>query len=391
MIIDNRQLISAVKQIAEEKGISEQSVFETLNSAIAAAYKKDFGRKSQIIKARLNVESDTIDVWQVKYVIQGIDEEGNVVGPILRKDAEERDLRPGEEGLKIKYNPEKHILLQEAQAIDPNLKVGDELIIKLKPETSFGRIAAQTAKQVIIQKLKEAEKLSIYDEFKKKQGEVVSGVVQRLEGRTVYMNIGRTIGILLPVEQISFDNYKIGRRFRVMILSVEETNKGPVILLSRSHPNFLAKLFEIEVPEISSGAVEIKSVSREAGSRSKIAVTSNQPMIDPIGSLIGQKGIRVQTVINELSGEKIDIVEWSDDPVKFISNAMAPAKVLEVKILDQRKKHALVEVAEDQFSLAIGKKGQNVRLAAKLTNWKIDVRSPKEELKSEEIKEENEL
>lgn len=391
MIIDNRQLISAVKQIAEEKGISEQSVFETINSAIAAAYKKDFGRKSQIIKARLNVESDTIDVWQVKYVIQGVDEEGNVVGPILRKDAEERDLRPGEEGLKIKYNPEKHILLQEAQAIDPNLKVGDELIIKLKPETSFGRIAAQTAKQVIIQKLKEAEKLSIYDEFKKKQGEVVSGVVQRLEGRTVYMNIGRTIGILLPVEQISFDNYKIGRRFRVMILSVEETNKGPVILLSRSHPNFLAKLFEIEVPEISSGAVEIKSVSREAGSRSKIAVTSNQPMIDPIGSLIGQKGIRVQTVINELSGEKIDIVEWSDDPVKFISNAMAPAKVLEVKILDQRKKHALVEVAEDQFSLAIGKKGQNVRLAAKLTNWKIDVRSPKEELKSEEIKEENEL
>ncbi|MEK7162389.1 MAG: transcription termination factor NusA, partial [Patescibacteria group bacterium] len=289
-----------------------------------------------------------------------------------------------DQDIKIKFNPEKHILLEEAKKIDPVLKPGDELILSLEEKTDFGRIAAQTAKQVVIQRLREAERESIADEFRKMAGSLVSGVIQRREGRAVYLDIGRTLGVLPPFEQSPLDNYSIGRRFKVLILAIEETARGPMVILSRSHPKLLEKLFELEVPEISSGAVLIKAVSREAGSRSKIAVSSKQVGVDPIGSLVGQKGIRVQTVINELSGEKIDIIEWSDDSAVFIANALSPAKVSDVKILDPKKKYALIEVVEDQFSLAIGKRGQNVRLAAKLTGWKIDVRSPKEELKAEE-------
>jgi len=294
------------------------------------------------------------------------------------------DQETGEE-LKIKYSPEKHILLEEAKKINKKLKIGDEVITSLETKTDFGRIAAQTAKQVIIQKLREIERDVIFEEFKKKEGEVISGVIQRREGLMVFVDLGKTNGLLIPVEQIENDNYRINQRFRFYILRVEETNKGPVILLSRSHPRLIAKLFEFEVPEIETGSVEIKSIAREAGSRSKIAVFSKEEGIDPIGSLVGQKGVRVQTVINELSGEKIDIIEWNDDPVKFIANALSPAKVLDVKVMDKNRQHALVEVGDDQFSLAIGKKGQNVRLAAKLTGWKIDVRSPKEKVSSEEL------
>ncbi|MBI4117310.1 MAG: transcription termination/antitermination protein NusA [Parcubacteria group bacterium] len=400
MLLDIKQFISAVKQIAEEKGIHEQKIMDTIDAAIASAYKRDYGKKGQIIRAKLDPASGQISVWQVKYVVEGVDGEGCITGLILKKEPgedssvlkkrafafdEESGFKPEEEGeIKIKFNPEKHVLFEEAKKINPGLKPGDELILPLEGKSDFGRIAAQTAKQVVIQRLREAERESIAEEYKKMIGSLVSGVVQRREGKIVYFDIGRALGILLPLEQNHLDNYLIGRRFKVLILAIEETSRGPMIVLSRSHPKLLEKLFELEVPEISAGSVLIKGVSREAGSRSKIAVWSKESHVDPIGSLVGQKGIRVQTVINELSGEKIDIIEWSDDPAKFTSNALSPAKVIDSKILDQKRKHILVEVAEDQFSLAIGKRGQNVRLAAKLTGWKIDVRSPKEEMKAEE-------
>ncbi|MDO8495575.1 MAG: transcription termination factor NusA [bacterium] len=400
-MLDTKQFLSAIQQIAEEKGIAKEKILDTIQLAIAAAYKRDYGEKGQIIRAKLNAETGETEVTQIKYVVEGVDEEGYLTGELPQRSEEDKEMErrtagrrsdnPKEENpsgetineageLKIKYSPEKHILLEEAQAIDKKLKVGDELVIPLEAKTDFGRIAAQTAKQVVIQKLREVEREVIYNEFKGREGEVVSGVVQRREGPTVYIDLGKTNGLLLPPEQLETDNYRINQRFRFYVVKVEDTNRGPVVLLSRSHPRLVSKLFEFEVPEIETGSVEIKAMAREAGSRSKIAVSSKEEGVDPIGSLVGQKGVRVQMVINELSGEKIDIIEWSDNPVKFITNALSPAKVVDVKILDEVRRHALAEVNEDQFSLAIGKKGQNVRLAAKLTGWKIDVRSPKETL-----------
>jgi len=401
-MLDTKQFVSAIKQIAEEKGIPEDKVVETIEAAIAAAYKKDYGEKGQMIKAKLNQETGDVKITQIKFVVEGADEEGNLIGELperLMKEFEAQEKtapynRAGEvqeaepvaegEESKIKFNPEKHITLEDAKKVDKKLKVGDELITELEPKTDFGRIAAQTAKQVIIQRLREVEREAIFGEFKTKEGEVVSGVVQRIEGRMVYVDLGRTNGLLIPAEQLYQDNYRIGQRLRFVILRVEETNRGPTILLSRSHPKLVLRLFQFEVPEIDAGSVEIKAIAREAGSRSKIAVVSSEEGVDPIGSLVGQKGVRVQTVINELGGEKIDIIEWSDNPEKFIANALSPAKIIDVKILDEQRHHALVEVADDQFSLAIGKRGQNVRLAAKLTGWKIDVRSPQSKMSAEE-------
>ena len=392
MLIDFKQFISAIKQIAEEKGISEEKILETIDYAIASAYKKDYGRKSQIIRAKLDPQSGRISIWQVKYVVEGVDAEGHVSGFVIaREDDESRSKFEGDGGeIKVKFNPDKHILLEEAGKIDPDLKPGDELIEPLEAKEDFGRIAAQTAKQVVVQRLREAERESIAEEYKKMIGSLASGPVQRREGRSVYLDIGRTLGLLPSQEQSPLDNYSVGRRFRVLILAIEETPKGPAVILSRSHPKLVEKLFEIEVPEISSKSVQIRGVSREAGSRSKIAVSSKDSHVDPIGSLVGQKGIRVQTVINELSGEKIDIIEWSGEATKFIASALSPAKTIDVRMIDQDKKYALVEVADDQFSLAIGKRGQNVRLAAKLTGWKIDVRSPKEEMKADETEQTDE-
>lgn len=400
--MDTKQFVSAIKQISEEKGISEASVLETIEAAIAAAYKRDYGKKGQIIKAKLDTESGDLVMTQTHYVVEGVDEEGYLTGTLPTKVMEEkpdpqdyeartrREYREAEVSgendiIKIKYNPEKHLLLEEAKKKSKKAKVGDEIVIKLETHTDFGRIAAQTAKQVIIQRLREAEREAIFSEFKGREGEIVSGVVQRKEGQLVFVDLGKTNGLLIPAEQIPTDNYRISQRFRFMILKVEETPRGPVVLLSRSHPKLVLGLFRVEVPEIDSGSVEVKAIAREAGSRTKIAVASKEEGVDPIGSLVGQKGVRVQTVINELSGEKIDIILWSDKAKDFISNSFSPAKVLEVIIIDETKRHALVEVSDDQFSLAIGKKGQNVRLAAKLTGWKIDVRSPKEDLSHKEV------
>ena len=291
---------------------------------------------------------------------------------------------------KVKFNPERHIMIEEAKKIDSKIKPSRELKILLKTQEDYGRIAAQTAKQVILQKIREAERESILEEYKSKEGEIVSGIVQRIENRNVFFDIGKTLGILTKEEQVPGEFYRPGQRLKVYVLKVEETPKGPVVFLSRGYPKLISKLFELEVPEISSGQVLIKSVAREAGYRTKIAVESKTEGIDPIGSAVGQRGTRVQAVINELGGEKIDIIEHSDDPEKYIANSLSPAKVLEVKIMPKNK--ALAIVPEDQLSLAIGKDGQNVRLAAKLTGWKIDVRSPEkmEEVEEKEIKKKKE-
>lgn len=372
-MLDTKQFISAMRQIAEEKGIPEQKVMETIQMAIAAAYKKDYGEKGQDIRAILDPETGLVSVTQIKMVVEGFDDEGYVTGPVdFLKTSEEQ----GSEEAKVKYNPEKHITLEDAKKEKKKIEVGDELVIALESKTDFGRIAAQTAKQVIIQRLREIEREAIFEEFKGREGEVISGIVQRVEGRMVYVDLGRTTAILPPPEQMEREHYRINQRARFYIVRVEETNRGPAIIISRSHPKFLEKLFSFEVPEIESGTVVIKAVAREAGSRAKVAVMSNEDGIDPIGSLVGQRGVRVQTVINELGGEKIDIIEWSDQPKEFIANALSPAKVIDVKLVDEQAQHAVVEVAEDQFSLAIGKRGQNVRLAAKLTGWRIDVRGP---------------
>jgi len=377
--MDIKSFASAIAQIAEEKGISPEKVWETIEMAIAAAYKKDYGKKGQVIKAKLDPQSGELRFWQVKSVVAKSmiysEEE-------LEKLKEKKVEEEGKE--KIHFNPEKHIMIEEAKKIKPKIKAGEELEIGLEVREDYGRIAAQTAKQVILQKIREAERESILSEYKSKEGQIISGIVQRIESRNVFFDIGKTLGILPKEEQVPGEFYRPGQRLKIFILKVEETPKGPVIFLSRAYPKLISKLFELEVPEISSGQVEIKSIAREAGSRTKIAVVSKEEGIDPIGACVGQRGTRVQAVINELGGEKIDIIEYSEDPEKYIANSLSPAKVLEVKRLPKNK--ALAITPEDQLSLAIGKDGQNVRLAAKLTGWKIDVKSPeKTEGEKEEV------
>jgi N utilization substance protein A len=354
-----REIKTAISQISEERGIPFEKVLETFEQALASAYKKEYGKKGQQIKSKINLETGEVKFWQVKTVV------------------EEKEVEEG----KVKFNPEREILLKEAKKINPNIKAGEELIIPLEIKKDYGRIAAQTAKQVILQKLKEVERELIFQEYKSKEGQIVSGIVQRVEPKAVYLNIGKTLGILPKEEQVQGEFYKPGQRLRVYILKVEQTPKGPSVILSRSHPKLVSKLFELEVPEIQSGQVEIKAIAREAGSRTKIAVISKAKEIDAIGAMVGHRGTRVGAVINELGGEKIDIVLYSEKPEEYISNSLSPAKVLEVKILPKNK--ALAIVPDDQLSLAIGKDGQNVRLAAKLTNWKIDVKS-KSELEKEQ-------
>ena len=375
--------MSAIAQIAEEKGISTEKVLETIEMAIAAAYKKDYGKKGQIIKAKLDPESGAVSFKLVKQVV---DEKMLYSEEELEKMKEKPPLGEEEEKKekKVRFNPERHIMLKEAKKINPKLKVGEELEISLEAKEDYGRIAAQTAKQVILQRIREAEKESIFSEYKSKEGEIISGIVQRIEGRNVFLDIGKTLGILPREEQVPGEFYRPGQRLKVFLLKVEETPKGPAIILSRAYPKLISKLFELEVPEVSSGQVKIMSIAREPGSRSKIAVSTDVEGIDPIGSMVGQKGTRVMAVINELAGEKIDIIEYSPKAEEYIANSLSPAKALEVKILPKNK--AQVIVPEDQLSLAIGKEGQNVRLAAKLTGWKIDVKPPgaEEEEKPEE-------
>ncbi len=377
-----KNFTSAISQIAEEKGIAAEKVIESIETAIAAAYKKDYGEKGQLIKAKLDPKTGKAKFWQIKLVVT----EDMIYSEQELEKLKEEQKEEKEEDRKIRFNPERHIMLKEAKKKKSSIKPEQELELPLQAKKDYGRIAAQTAKQVILQKIREAERETIFDEYKSKEGEIVSGIIQRVEGRNIFVDIGKTLGILPKEEQIFAEFYKPGQRLKFYILKVEDTPKGPAVFLSRAYPKLVSKLFELEVPEISQGQVVIKSIAREPGARSKIAVESKEEGIDPIGSAVGQRGTRVMAIINELGGEKIDIIEYSDNSEEFIANSLSPAKVLEVKIMPKGK--ALCLVPEDQLSLAIGKEGQNVRLAAKLTGWKIDVRSAEggEEKKEEEEK-----
>mgnify|MGYP001560276273 CR=1 FL=1 len=368
---------SAIAQICEEKGISKERVIETIEAALAAAYKKDYGKKGQNIRAIFNEKTGDTRFFLVKEVVDETtrefvqDKEEDGKEETKKEISQSAEAIESEERL-ARYNPERDFTLEESQKIKEDAQVGDIIEIELETKKDYGRVAAQTAKQVIIQRIREAERDSMYDEYKDKEGEVVSGVVQRIEGRNIFIDLGKSIGVLFPSEQVEKESYRVGQRLKVYIYKVEAGSKGPGITLSRVHPLMVQKIFELEVPEIFSGTVEIKSIAREAGERTKIAVASAEEGIDPIGSCVGQKGTRVQAVIEELGGEKIDIILWNDDVAKFIAAALSPAKVLRVNVREA-KKEAEVMVPEDQLSLAIGKKGQNVRLAAKLTGWKIDI------------------
>lgn len=377
--MDIKSFQRALAQIAEERGIQPEKVIETIESAIATAYKKDYGKKGQKIKAKFNPVSGDVKFWQIKLVVDSsmLYTEEEIEALKEKKEfPQDEPSGEGEEPKKFVFNEEKHIMADEAKKIDSELKPGDELEIPLQAKQDYGRIAAQTAKQVILQKIREAEKEVISSEFKSKEGEIVSGIVQRIEGHTIFVDIGKTLGVLNREEQIPGEFYRPGQRLKFYMLKVEDTPKGSVVLLSRAYPKLISKLFELEVPEIASGAVVIKSIARESGFRTKIAVVSEEQGVDPVGSCVGQRGTRIMAVINELGGEKIDVVEWQENPQKFIANSLAPAKIVEVKI--EEKNTAVVFVPEDQLSLAIGKDGRNVRLAASLTGWKIDIKTADE-------------
>ena len=389
---------SAIMQIAQEKGISKDMVIETIEAALSAAYKKDYGKRGQRIRAQFSEVVGAAKFFLVKDVVdettrEFVDEqfeEDEIEVPEPARNASHSEVAgevvEGEEKLP-RFNPERDITLEDAKKIKKDAVIGDIIEIELEPHSDYGRVAAQTAKQVIIQRIREAERDSMFAEYKEKEGEVVSGTIQRIEGHNVYVDLGKSIGVLFPSEQVQGENLRMGQRVKVYLYKVESDPKGPGITLSRTHPEMVRKLFELEVPEIFTGTVQIKAIAREAGARSKIAVTSSEEGIDPIGSCVGQKGTRVQAVIDELGGEKIDIILWNEKPEKFIGAAISPAKVLGVK-LDLDRKEAKVTVPEDQLSLAIGKQGQNVRLAAKLVGWKIDVIGAKVEVKKEETGEE---
>lgn len=383
----------AMKQIAEEKNIAYESVLETVEAALANAYRKDFGNKNQNIKVEFDPEkydgmTGGIRVFDVKSVVENMELSEDY---FTRFDAataprKKDDLQKGPSATtasavmtaeafaaEFAFNPKTMIMLSDARDLKPDAQIGEEIRVELGIPMAFGRMAAQTAKQVILQRLREAERGVIFNDFKGREGELMSVTVQRREGRVVLIDLGRTTGVMLPEDQIETERYYPGTRIKALLREVALTTKGPEIRLSRSSPQLVAAMFVQEIPEIANGIVEMKEIAREAGSRAKIAVTTNDDAIDPIGSCIGQRGVRIQTIIRELGGEKVDIVQWSEDPKTFIEAALAPAKVASVE-LDENDQFATVLVAPDQLSLAIGKGGQNVRLAAKLTGWKITIR-----------------
>ena len=338
----NKEFIAAIEQIEKSKGISKDIIFEAIESALISAYKKNYG-SNQNVRVDIDSETGEIKVYTVMDIVEEIEDENT------------------------------QITLDEALEIDPNFELGDEVFYQVATE-EFGRIAAQTAKQVVVQRIREAERGIIFDDYVEKQGEVVTGTIQRKSGDTIFVNMGRTEGILSAKEQVPGERFETNDRIKVYIMDVKKTTKGPQVFLSRSHPGLVKRLFELEVPEIEDGIVEIKSIAREAGSRTKMAVYTEDENVDPVGACVGSRGSRVQNIVDELFNEKIDIITWSEDPVTLISNVLSPAKVEEV-IIEDEEKVATVIVPDYQLSLAIGKSGQNVRLAAKLCGWKIDIKS----------------
>lgn len=385
----NNNLSTAIKQICDEKNLSIEAVIGAIEAALAAAYRKEFGTLNQNIKALFNADNGQTAIFDVKTVVEDVDlevQEAELEKLKVRKEAGEEI--PEEEQIK-KFNPRSEIMLSEAKQLRADHKVGDIIETKLEVPEEYGRMAAQTAKQVIVQRLREAERDHIFNEYKDKEGELVLGTVQQREGRRYVVDLGQANGFLPIEEQIRSERYNVGSRLNFFITEVKMGNKGPEIILSRTHPEIVRELFATEVPEIAAGTVEIKAIAREAGNRSKIAVIAHEDNIDPVGSCVGQKGSRVQTVISELGGEKIDIIEWNKDDKIFITNALSPAEITGIDI-DKEHKTAAVKVAENQLSLAIGKGGQNARLAAKLTGYKIDIINANDQapvVKEEDIEE----
>ena len=342
--IDSTELIIAMEDLEKESGIKKEYLLESIETALVTAYKRNFDCEDENVKITMDKETGEIHIYMQKEVVKEVE------------------------------NEKTQISLEEAKTIDKKLKVGSIYEKELVPK-NFGRIAAGTAKQVIVQKIREASREFLYNEFNERKGEIVSGIVQKADGGVVIVDLGRLEGVMTVKEQIPTERYHVNDKIRACIVDVERGLKGSTqVMISRAHNDFVRKLFELEIPEIYEGLIEIKSVSRDPGSRCKVAVYSQNPNIDPVGSCVGQKGIRIQNIINELNGEKIDVIEWNEDPAIYISSALLPAQVMAVDIKDEEH-FAQVIVPDDQLSLAIGKSGQNARLAARLTGWKIDIKS----------------
>ena len=334
--------LDALKELAAEKGVEEEVLFDAIEAALISAYKRNFG-SAQNVRVVLDRHTGAYHVYAIKTVVEEV------------------------------FDDVEEISLAQARTINPDYEIDDTIEIEVTP-ANFGRIAAQAAKQVVVQRVREAERGIIYEEFMSREGDIITGLVSRVENRNVFIDLGKTEAILMPAEQIAGETYEHGDRIKAYIVEVKRTSKGPQIVVSRTHPGLLKRLFELEVPEIQEGIVEIKSVAREPGMRSKIAVWSKDEDVDPVGSCVGHKGMRVQAIVDELGSEKIDIVKWNEDSAKFIANALSPAKVVSVAVNEDEKVSRVV-VPDYQLSLAIGKEGQNARLAAKLTGWKIDIKS----------------
>ncbi|WP_097025499.1 transcription termination factor NusA [Clostridium peptidivorans] len=342
----NEEFIEALREIVKEKGISEELIFSTIEDALVAAYKKNYAKQGaniQNVIVNMNRETGEINVFSRKMVVEEVEDEFN------------------------------EISLEDAKTLDPRYEIDEVVNIEVTPK-KFGRVAAQAAKQVVIQRIKEEERRIVYNEFLEKASDIITGTVIRKDKGNVFVNLGKVEAVLGPNEQMHGEQYNFNERLKLYIVEVKNTTKGAQVVVSRTHPGLVKRLFELEVPEIYSGVVEIKSISREAGSRTKIAVYSNDEDVDPMGACVGPKGTRVQNIVNELKNEKVDIIKWSKLSEEYIGNALSPANVLDVTI-DEQNKSAKVVVDDNQLSLAIGKEGQNVRLAAKLTGWKIDIKS----------------
>lgn len=339
----NREFIEAIEDLEREKQISKDVLLEAIESALVSAYKKNYGT-SQNVQVDIDQESGDVDVFVNMDIVEEVEDELT------------------------------QISIEEAREIDARYEIGDVVQYQVAPK-DFGRIAAQTAKQVVVQRIREAERGLVYDDFITRQGEIMTGQVQRISGETLFISIGRTEGILPANEQVPREYYQVGDRLKVYIMDVKKTTKGPQVFLSRSHPGLVRCLFELEVPELEDGTVEIRGIAREAGSRTKMAVYSPFTHVDPVGACVGNRGSRVQAIVDELHGEKIDIIVWSDDPAELITNVLSPAKVERVIVSETEEKTAIAVVPDSQLSLAIGKEGQNVRLAARVSGWKIDIKS----------------
>jgi transcription termination/antitermination protein NusA len=344
----NKDILSALSELEKEKGIRQDVVLEAIRAALESGYKKNFS-KSNNFSIDIDEKNGEYKLFADKTVVENVE------------------------------NKNQEITLAEAREINPNYELGDIVKIEIKPKKDFGRIAAQTARQVILQKIREAERESIYSEYYGRESDILTGVIQRVNKGNVYVDLGKIEGVLTQTEQIPNEIYNQGDRVKTVIVEVKNTGKGASIVLSRSHPNLVKRLFELEVPEIHDGTIEIHAISREAGSRTKIAVSTNDPNVDPVGSCVGNKGARVKNIIDEICQEKIDIIIFDKDPAKFIANSLGPAKILKVTV-SEKEKSAVAVVPDNQLSLAIGKEGQNARLAAKLTGWKIDIISELQEV-----------